>query len=109
MLPAIGAGEAIEGAVTSDDVESGKPSPDLMSAAIARFQLDPGRTVAVGDTVWDVRAAARAELACVAVESGGIAAAALRDAGARQTFRDPVQLLGSFRESLLATLAPGGR
>lgn len=47
MLPAIGAGEAITGAVTADDVADGKPSPDLQGAAIEKFGLDPVRTVTV--------------------------------------------------------------
>lgn len=105
MLPAIGAGDAIEGAVTSDDVEAGKPSPDLQRTAIAKFGLDADRTVAIGDTVWDIEAAARAGLSCLALESGGIAAAALRQAGARQTFLDPEELLRSFDDSPLSTLA----
>lgn len=106
MIPAIGAGDDdIVGAVTADDVPAGKPAPDLQQAALAKFDLDPGRSVAIGDTVWDVRSATDAGIACLALESGGIAAAALQQAGARETYRDPADLLDRFDRSLLAAIA----
>lgn len=105
MVPTIGADDAIAGAVTADDVPSGKPAPDLQSTAIAKFDLDPQRTLAVGDTVWDIQSAAGAGLSCLALESGGIAAAALEQAGASKTYRDPAELLDSFDSSLLGTVA----
>lgn len=107
MLPAIGADDAIEGAVTSDDVAAGKPAPDLQRTALEKFGLDPQRTVAVGDTVWDIKSAAGAGLSCLALESGGIAAAALQEAGAQRTYFDPQALYESFSGSILAAVATG--
>lgn len=105
MVPAIGAGESLTGATTSSDVEEGKPSPDLLSTAVEQHRLDPARTAVVGDTVWDVQAARRAGLPCLAVTSGGISEAELRDAGAAAVYAGPGDLLESFDDSLLARLA----
>lgn len=106
MLPAIGAGESLAGVTTSSEVESGKPAPDLVEAALEQHDLDRGHTALVGDTVWDVEAAARAGLPCVAVTSGGISAAELRDAGGVEVYADPAELLDRLDVSLLARLAP---
>jgi HAD superfamily hydrolase (TIGR01509 family) len=104
MLPAIGAEDGFAGATTSSEVEDGKPSPDLLTAALDRHGLDPGRSVVVGDTVWDVKAAAEAGLPCIAVTCGGIAAAELREAGADEVYDDPADLLDRFDGSLLGRL-----
>jgi HAD superfamily hydrolase (TIGR01509 family) len=102
MLPAIGAEDAITGAVTADDVSQGKPSPDLQSTAMTKFGLDPDRTVAVGDTVWDIESAGRAGLSCLALECGGIAREALESAGARHVYHDPADLFNGFDDSILS-------
>ncbi len=93
MVPALGGDGAITGATTSDDVEAAKPAPDLLTTAMEQHGLDPARTVVVGDTVWDVQAAARAGLPCVALTCGGISEAELRDAGAVAVHADPAALL----------------
>jgi HAD superfamily hydrolase (TIGR01509 family) len=99
MEPAIGAGEAIAGATTSADVEEGKPEPDLLTTAMRNHRLDPERTVAVGDTVWDVEAARKAGLPCVAVTCGGICASDLREAGADVVYADPAEFLEQLDRS----------
>jgi phosphoglycolate phosphatase-like HAD superfamily hydrolase len=104
MLPAIGAEDSIAGATTSSEVQDGKPSPELLSAALEQHRLDPERSVAVGDTVWDVAAAARAGVRCVAVTCGGISEAELREAGAVEVYADPADLLERFDDSLLGRL-----
>ena len=73
MLPAIGAGDAVTGATTSADVDQGEPEPDLLTTAMRDHGLDPQRTVVVGDTVWDVKAAQRAGLPCIGLTCGGLA------------------------------------
>lgn len=105
MVPAIDAGDAIAGAVTSGDVDDAKPAPDLLAAGLRKFDLDAARTIAVGDTLWDVESASRAGLSCVAVEAGGITRAALESAGAQQVYKDPATLLERFDASLLATIS----
>ena len=104
MLPAIGAGDSFAGATTSSDVDEGKPSPDLLTGAIEEHRLDPKRTVAIGDTVWDVKAAEKAGVPCVGLACGGISEAELREAGAVEVYADPADLLENLDESILGRL-----
>ncbi len=105
MLPAIGVeDDAIDGATTSGDVARSKPAPDLLATAIAQHGLDPARTVAIGDTVWDVRSAQDAGVAIIALTCGGIPECELTGAGADQVFDDPSDLLDRWSQSLLAEL-----
>ncbi|MFJ7906741.1 HAD family hydrolase [Kitasatospora sp. NPDC096204] len=79
-----------------------KPAPDLVRAALERAGTGPEHAVFVGDTVWDVTAANRARVACVAVESGGFAAQELLGAGAAEVHRDTGELLADLDRGLLA-------
>lgn len=105
MLPAIGAREQVFAATTSADVQQSKPAPDLLASAVKQHGLDPGQTVALGDTVWDIRSAHDAGLRCLALTCGGISELQLHDAGADQIYRAPADLLQHWDESLLAGLA----
>ncbi|GAB48211.1 HAD family hydrolase [Mobilicoccus pelagius] len=105
MLPAIGVDESVlAAAATSGDVEEAKPAPDLMEVAMKAGDLDPERTVALGDTVWDVQAATKAGIPCVAVLGGGVGEAALRDAGAAEVWKNPADLLEHLDDSLLGRI-----
>ena len=70
-----------------------------------KWGLDPERPVAIGDTVWDVQAAKRAGIRCIAVTCGGIGEAALREEGATEVWKDPADLLAHLDESILSSLA----
>jgi phosphoglycolate phosphatase-like HAD superfamily hydrolase len=102
---AIDADDVIDALTHKDDVESSKPEPDIVRAALDKAGLTADGAVFVGDTVWDVEAARRAGLECVAVLSGGISAAELQDAGAVEVHRDVAQLLDRFDSSRLGELA----
>ena len=103
MLPAIGAPEGVvAGVTTAADVDAAKPHPDLLEAALRDHRLDRGRTVAVGDTVWDVEAATSARLPCVALLSGGIGVGEL--SGAEAVYDDPAALLDRLGSSPLARI-----
>jgi HAD superfamily hydrolase (TIGR01509 family) len=106
MQPAIGAEEAVTAATTSEDVDAGKPEPDLLTTAIRDHGLDPRRTVVVGDTVWDVEAARKADLPSIGLTCGGIGAAELREAGADAVYADPAELLERFADSPLGRITP---
>jgi phosphoglycolate phosphatase-like HAD superfamily hydrolase len=82
---------------TSADVEATKPQPDLVIAAMEKAR--DLTAVMVGDTTWDVEAAARAEVKTVAVLTGGFSEAELREAGAAAVFDSLVAL----RENLDST------
>ena len=107
MTPAIGGEDVVDGATTSADVESAKPAPDLLQTAVADHGLDPQRTVAVGDTIWDVRAARDAGLPCIALTCGGISRAELVEAGADEVYDDPADLLTRLEDSLVGKVARG--
>jgi HAD superfamily hydrolase (TIGR01509 family) len=107
MVPAIGGEDVVDGATTSADVESAKPAPDLLQTAAADHGLDTGRTVAVGDTIWDVRAARDAGLPCIALTCGGISRAELEEAGADEVYDDPADLLAHLDDSIIGRVARG--
>jgi HAD superfamily hydrolase (TIGR01509 family) len=107
MVPAIGGEDVVDGATTSADVESAKPAPDLLQTAVADHGLDPARTVAVGDTVWDVRAARDAGLPCIALTCGGISRAELVEEGADEVYNHPAELLAHLDGSLVGKAARG--
>jgi phosphoglycolate phosphatase-like HAD superfamily hydrolase len=110
MLPAIGVDDGvIAGATTSADVEAAKPRPDLLQVALRDHGLDPGRTVVVGDTVWDVEAAQRAGLPCVALLGGGISRGELEEAGADAVYDDPAALLDGLDGSPIGRIAAAVR
>ncbi|ROS75405.1 HAD family hydrolase [Cellulomonas sp. PhB143] len=86
------------------DVDAAKPAPDLVQVALEAADVPAGRAVLVGDTVWDVEAAGRAGVACVAVRSGGIGVDELREAGAVAVYDDVADLLAHLDESPLVRL-----
>jgi HAD superfamily hydrolase (TIGR01549 family) len=84
------AAELIEAATSSGDVETTKPAPDLV--AVAMQKAGELSAVMVGDSNWDVEAAARADVKTIAVLTGGFSEAELRDAGAVDVFESLVAL-----------------
>ena len=83
-LDLLDAREKVAGWTTSADVEETKPEPDLVEAALEK--AGSREAVMVGDSVWDVAAAAHAGIPTVAVMSGGYAEHELRGAGAVEVF-----------------------
>ena len=82
-LDLLEARELVDGWTTSADVESTKPDPDLVLAALEKAGND-NPSVMVGDSVWDVKAAKAAGVPTMAVLTGGFSEAELREAGASQ-------------------------
>ncbi|HEX8003135.1 MAG TPA: HAD family hydrolase [Mycobacteriales bacterium] len=99
--------DAISEITSSADVEEAKPAPDIFRTAMEKTGLDPANVVVVGDTRWDVEAAAKAGLACVAVLTGGVPEAVLREAGAVEVYADAAALLDAFDQSPLGALLSG--
>ncbi|MFF7457055.1 HAD family hydrolase [Kitasatospora sp. NPDC008115] len=102
LRAALDADEVIAAVTTADDVAATKPEPDLVRAALDRADSAPELAVFVGDTLWDVTAAGRAGVPCVAVESGGHSAQDLLGAGAAEVHADTGELLAALDTSLLA-------
>lgn len=101
----IDADSAISAATSSADAEASKPSPDILSAALDSAGLKAEDTVFVGDSVWDVKAAADLGIPTIGLLCGGTSEAELREAGAEEIRTDPRELLDTLEDSLLGRLA----
>ena len=86
----------IGGYTSADDADRSKPAPDLFSAALEKLSVSPNEAITVGDTRFDIEAAAKAGLSTVAVTCGGTSEAVLREAGAIAIYRDPADLLTHY-------------
>jgi HAD superfamily hydrolase (TIGR01549 family) len=85
---------------TSADVAATKPEPDLVKAAMEKAGGDDA--VMIGDTPWDIEAASRAEIATIAVITGGFSRAELEEAGAVAVFESVAELRSRIGETPLA-------
>ncbi|MDF0489562.1 HAD family hydrolase [Sphingomonas sp. H39-1-10] len=98
----LGIGSALHATTTIDDAETSKPAGDIFAAALEKVKpLTPDEVIVVGDTPYDVEAAAKCGIRTVAVRSGGFPDAALREAGAIALYDDVAELLARFDESPL--------
>ncbi|MFF0780027.1 HAD family hydrolase [Streptomyces sp. NPDC003720] len=102
---AIDADEAIVGTASADDVAEGKPAPEPVERALELAGVPASGAVFVGDTVWDMRAGAKAGVRCVGLLCGGIPRADLEEAGAEAVYDDPADLLARLADSPLARIA----
>ena len=95
---------AIVAAGTSaDDVANTKPAPDIFATALDKVvPLTADEAIVVGDTPYDVQAAAKCGIAAVALRSGGFDDAKLLEAGAVALYDDVAQLLADYASSPLA-------
>jgi HAD superfamily hydrolase (TIGR01509 family) len=92
--------DLIEQATTSDEAGRSKPDPDIVCAALAKGRLRPEAAIMLGDTPYDIEAAARAGVASIAFRCGGWwDDRAL--AGALAIYDDPAALLADFDRSPL--------
>jgi HAD superfamily hydrolase (TIGR01509 family) len=101
LRAALDADDAISAATSSSEAGESKPAPDIVSIALERAEVPPDRAVFVGDTVWDVQACRKAGVPCVAVLTGGIGEAELREAGAIAVYRGTAELLRELDDSPL--------
>lgn len=100
--------EEIVSAVTSSgDVDTAKPKPDIVEVALQRADVEADRAVFVGDSIWDIQAAARAGVECIGVESGGVDRLRLQHEGAVAVYRNPRDLADQLDDSPIGRLAAG--
>ncbi|HWH10170.1 MAG TPA: HAD family hydrolase [Solirubrobacteraceae bacterium] len=92
--------DSIADATSSDDVDTTKPAPDLIQAAIAKVS-DDGGAVMVGDSTWDCEAAKRAGIPSIALLTGGFGEDELRAAGASSVFDSLDSLLEGIDDTPL--------
>jgi len=84
---------------SSDDADESKPDPDIVRAALAKAKASPGEAVMIGDTPYDIDAAKRARVECIAVRCGGWGDADL--SGAVAIYDGPWDLLAALDDSPL--------
>jgi HAD superfamily hydrolase (TIGR01549 family) len=100
----IGCDDVISGVVNSSDVEQSKPAPDIVRAALDAVGVAPENAVMLGDTVYDVRAANAAGVACIGLMCGGIGERELQEAGAVAVYGNPSELLQDLEQSPVGKL-----
>lgn len=96
----LGVEDLLSGIVSIDDAEHSKPAADLFELALKMAEpLGPRDALAVGDTPYDIEAAAKCGIATLAVRSGGFADQSLQ--GALSIYTDVQELLERFAISPL--------
>ena len=88
--------EKLAGLVSSADVESAKPAPDIFQLTLERAGCSPQESIVVGDTIWDIQSAQGCGLQTIAVRTGGaFSREELHAAGAVAVYKDCAELLAS--------------
>jgi HAD superfamily hydrolase (TIGR01509 family) len=100
----IGCDDVVAAVVNSGDVEQSKPAPDIVRAALDAVGVAPEDAVMLGDTVYDVRAANAAGVACIGLMCGGIGERELQEAGAAAVYGNPSELLQDLDASPVGRL-----
>jgi len=95
-LDITGARDLVEAFACGDDVECGKPAPDLVRIALERIDATGKRSVMIGDTMFDAEAARNAGIMAVGVLTGRTAEEALRAAGCEAVLPDVTALRAAF-------------
>ncbi len=102
-LERIGCRGFIDATTSRSDVEKSKPCPDIFEAALAKVApLGPEEALVVGDSTWDIEAAAKVGLTAIALRCGGFPEEDLRRAGAAAVYDDPQELIDRYPEWLRA-------
>jgi HAD superfamily hydrolase (TIGR01509 family) len=104
MRGLLGADEWIAHEVNASDLEATKPAPDVFAVALERAGVSASDAIVLGDTGWDIEAAARCDVPAVAVTTGGWSRLDLEHAGAVAVYEDAAALLDGLADSPLARL-----
>jgi HAD superfamily hydrolase (TIGR01509 family) len=99
LLEIAGASTHFDATTSSDDADASKPDPDIVLAALSRIDVPAEAAIMIGDTPYDVEAATRAGVACVAFRCGGWSDDDL--AGALAVYDGPADLLAELDQSPL--------
>jgi len=92
LLKTLDVDDHLHAVTSADDVETAKPEPDIIEVALERAGVPADHAVMIGDAVWDVVAASKVGVPCIALLSGGTGRAELLDAGAVAVFDDIADL-----------------
>jgi HAD superfamily hydrolase (TIGR01509 family) len=96
LLSQAGLQELIPTKTSKDDAKASKPDPDIVHAALAKAETRAEEAVMIGDTPYDIDAAARVGVKSIALRCGGYwPDEALH--GAAEIYDDPNDLLVHLR------------
>jgi len=84
--------------VARGDVARAKPAPDLFLACQAALGVGVNDAYVVGDAIWDLLAARRAQMLSIGLLSGGYGEDELLSAGAFRVYQDTAELHRSLDE-----------
>lgn len=104
MRELLGADEWITAEVNSSEIDASKPAPDIFELALERAGVPAQRAMVIGDTGWDIDAAARCGLRCIAVTTGGWSREDLQSRGAVAVYEDVRDLLDNVDDGPLAAM-----
>ena len=79
--------------VTRDQVNYAKPDPDLFVEAARRLGTSAQGSYVIGDSIWDMIAAARCGALGIGLLSGGYGRDELERSGAIRVYEDPADML----------------
>jgi len=83
-------------ATDADAVDDAKPAPDLLVEASRQIEVEPDHAVLIGDSPWDVAAAARVGMRMIAVRTGGFGDSALTARGPSAVVDTPADLVATL-------------
>jgi HAD superfamily hydrolase (TIGR01509 family) len=95
LLRQAGIDDLIDAATSSEDVESSKPDPDVIGAAIKKSKLKADELVMLGDTPYDIESAEKAHVPTIVFRCGGWWDDDALE-GAMAIFDDPADLLAHW-------------
>lgn len=91
-LRLLGVDPSVSVVVTRDQVRFAKPDPDLFIEGARRLDIPIEHCIVVGDSIWDMLAAARCGALGVGLLSGGYGLEELQSSGALRVYEDPADL-----------------
>jgi HAD superfamily hydrolase (TIGR01509 family) len=91
--------------ITAQEVKHSKPDPDVVYAAVQRSGYSPQELVMIGDTPYDIEAAAKVKIKAIAFRCGGWSDKDL--AGAIMIYDGPADLLAHYDTSVLVMTPQG--
>ena len=101
-LETLGVRDLVDAVTTADDAERSKPHPDIFAAALKKVGVEAENAIVVGDSPYDIEAAAKLGIRTVAVRGGGFEDRTLTEAGAVAIYDSPADLLARYDGSPLA-------
>lgn len=90
--------DLIKEKTSADDAVNSKPDPDIVKAVLQKSGYTAEQAVMLGDTPYDIAAAAQSKVPCVALRCGGWQDQDL--SGATEIYDDPQDLLHKYHQSV---------